>query len=99
MKWCSSTGRGRGNGLTAATGIVTNIKASVDHTGDTPTSRVFASVGLQHIPAEVRGRLAITDKGVLTQAEFHGCVFDWDHRTCPNSNRNCHRRGDQGEGR
>ena len=55
-----------------------DVRATIDSTGDKLSDRSWADVSLLRIPREVRARVDSNELGVLRQAEFHGC--DWNYR-------------------
>ena len=62
-----------------------DLTAIVDKTTDDLTKRVWASVALLRIPNTVTGRLD-SQAGVVKAAEFHDCTWNFDTRTCAETN-------------
>jgi hypothetical protein len=60
-----------------------DVRAQVDTTPEDVNDRTFADVRILRVPTEVRGRLDISNEGVVKAAEFHGCPFDFAADKCP----------------
>ncbi len=64
------------------TGAPPDVRVEVDRTPVDPNGRSYAKVALDDVPAEVRGRLDITDNDVVRAAEFHACAWDFEDAVC-----------------
>ncbi len=69
------------------TGVGTppDVRVEVDRTPVDPNGRSYAKVALDDVPAQVRGRLDITDNDVVRAAEFHACAWDFVDAKCVGS--------------
>jgi hypothetical protein len=66
-----------------ASGTSPDVRAIVDRTPVNVSERTYADIRLLRVPAEVRGRLDSSAKGVLRAAEFHACPFNFTTQSCP----------------
>lgn len=66
----------------ALVGEEPDLRAVLDHTGASPEDRTVAHLKVLRVPSDVRGRVDVTDAGLVRAAEFHGCAWSFERAAC-----------------